>query len=198
MRYIANILTNRKFTDNELYNIVENKENLIENIPTLVIGWEYTKKLFKNANILNWEIDENTFWTYGNRERRSKYEENVDKFKKLALKRMIKSINYEFFNILIATEEEKKEFCNLITNHTTNVHINNDILYVLKPNTNDVIGISLRDIDYIEKDRKKILSKVFKNTSNNIISLTDVNLSYDIKNTLYKYSYTIPYLFGEQ
>ena len=35
---------------NELYNVVSDKNDLISDIPTLVIGWEYTKKLFKNNN----------------------------------------------------------------------------------------------------------------------------------------------------
>ena len=58
MKYIANILTNRKFNDTELYNIVSKKEDLISDIPTLVIGWEFTKKMYPNANILDWKIND--------------------------------------------------------------------------------------------------------------------------------------------
>lgn len=196
MKYIANILTNKKFNDNTLYNVVDCKENLIENIPTLVIGWEYTKKMFKNANILNWEIDENTFWTYGNRERRSKYEENLENFKNLALTRLVKSIKYEFLNLLTITKEDREKLCSLVVGGNINIHINNDIIYILKPETSIVIGISLRDVDYMGKDRKEFLSYFYKNKDNNIISLTDTNIPYDIKNTLYKHSYAIPYLFA--
>lgn len=196
MKYIANILTNKKFNDNTLYNVVDCKENLIENIPTLVIGWEYTKKMFKNANILNWEIDENTFWTYGNRERRSKYEENLENFKNLALTRLVKSIKYEFLNLLTITKEDREKLCSLVVGGNINIHINNDIIYILKPGTSIVIGISLRDVDYMGKDRKEFLSYFYKNKDNNIISLTDTNISYDIKNALYKHSYAIPYLFA--
>ena len=73
MKFIANILTDKPFTNAELYNVVSDKNNLIDGIPTLVIGWEYTKKMFNNANILDWEIDRNTYWTYGKREKRNKY-----------------------------------------------------------------------------------------------------------------------------
>lgn len=196
MKYIANILTNKKFNDNTLYNVVDCKENLIENIPTLVIGWEYTKKMFKNANILNWEIDENTFWTYGNRERRSKYEENLEKFKNLALTRLVKSVKYEFLNLLTITKEDREKLCSLVVGGNINIHINNDIIYILKPETSIVIGMSLRDVDYMGKDRKEFLSYFYKNKDNNIISLTDTNIPYDIKNALYKHSYAIPYLFA--
>lgn len=194
MRYIANILTDKNFKEKGLYNIVSSKKELIDGIPTLVIGWEFTKKLYNNANILDWEISRDVFWTYGNREKRNRYDENINKFKDLALLRFIKSVKYEYKNILLLTEEEKNEIIEIISGDGVNVYIHNDMLYVLKDNKN-VIGLSLRDIDYIGKDRKKILSKVFRNEKNHIISLTDSELSYDIKNTLYKYSYVVPYLF---
>ena len=194
MRYIANILTDKNFKEKGLYNIVSSKKELIDGIPTLVIGWEFTKKMYNNANILDWEISRDVYWTYGNREKRNRYDENINKFKDLALLRFIKSVKYEYKNILLLTEEEKNEIIEIISGNGVNVYIHNDMLYVLKDNKN-VIGLSLRDIDYIGKDRKKILSKVFRNEKNHIISLTDSELSYDIKNTLYKYSYVVPYLF---
>ena len=46
MKFIANILTDKPFKDNDLYNVVSDKNNLIGGIPTLVVGWEYTKKLY--------------------------------------------------------------------------------------------------------------------------------------------------------
>ena len=57
MKYIANILTNGIFED-ELYNVTSKKGDLIDGIPTLVIGWEFYKKRYSNANILESKIDE--------------------------------------------------------------------------------------------------------------------------------------------
>ena len=92
MRFIANILTDRKFDDCEFYNVVSKKEDLIENIPTLVIGWGFTKELYPEANIINWEIGNNIFWTFNNREKGNRYEETLKKFNKLALNNFIKKI----------------------------------------------------------------------------------------------------------
>ena len=91
MRFLGNILTNRKFEDCEFYNVVDKKEDLIINIPTLVIGWEFTKTLYPNANIISWEIENDIYWTFNNRERRQSYEEIIVKFKKLVVNRFIKS-----------------------------------------------------------------------------------------------------------
>ena len=95
MRFIANILTDKKFINSELYNVVDNKDKLIDGIPTLVIGWGFTKKMYPNASILNWSIDNNIYWTYGKREKRSRYEENIEKFRQFAISNFIKSVKYK-------------------------------------------------------------------------------------------------------
>jgi hypothetical protein len=192
MKFIANILTDKPFVNTELYNVVNDKDKLIDGIPTLVIGWEYTKKIYENANILNWEIDRNTYWTYGKREKRNRYEENLEKFRELALYRFIKSVKYSYFNILIASNEEKEYVWSLIDTDGTYVYLNNDMVYAFDEQENKVIGFSLRDIDYLKKDRKKVLSKIYSNT--NLIEVKD-NLSWETKNALRNCSYVIPFLW---
>jgi hypothetical protein len=192
MKFIANILTDKPFVNTELYNVVNDKDKLIDGIPTLVIGWEYTKKMYENANILNWEIDRNTYWTYGKREKRNRYEENLEKFRELALYRFIKSVKYSYFNILIASNEEKEYVWSLIDTDGTYVYLNNDMVYAFDEQENKVIGFSLRDIDYLKKDRKKVLSKIYSNT--NLIEVKD-NLSWETKNALRNCSYVIPFLW---
>lgn len=194
MKFIANILTEKPINNTELYNVVNCKENLIDNIPTLVIGWEYTKKMFPEANILNWEIDRNTYWTYGKREKRNKYEENMEKFRQLAMLRFIKSVKYKYVNLLISEKEEKDYIISLIKEKNTYIYIANDIVYLLDKINDLVIGFSLRDIDYLKKDRKKILSKIYNNKEN-IIDIKN-QFSWETKNSLYKYSYVVPYLWS--
>ena len=194
MKFIANILTDKPFTNAELYNVVSDKNNLIDGIPTLVIGWEYTKKMFNNASILEWEIDRNTYWTYGKREKRNRYEENLDKFRKLALTRFIKSVKYQYFNILTISNKEKEYILELLNDKSTYIYMNNDMVYVVDTTENGVIGFSLRDIDYLEKDRKKILSKIYTNKER-VIDIKD-KLSWETKNVLHNWNYVVPFLWA--
>jgi hypothetical protein len=196
MRYIANILTDKKLNFNKLYNVVSDKNDLIEDIPTLVIGWEYTKNIFPNANILNWEIGDNFYWTYGNREKRNKYDENLEKFKTLAIKRFVKSVKYVYYNILTADNLLKAYILNIIENIGSNLYIADNMLYIWDDNENVVIGISLRDIEYSGKDTKQIFSKIYKNPQNHIITINEDELTWDIRNSLRNYNYVIPYLFN--
>ena len=73
MQPIANILTKNWFNDKTLYNVVDKKCDLIEGIPTLCVGVEMTKKNYPNFNILDMNIDDETKWTYGPREKRNIY-----------------------------------------------------------------------------------------------------------------------------
>ena len=155
MKFIANILTDKPFVNNELYNVVDEKDKLIDGIPTLVIGWGYTKKMYPEASILNWSIDRNVYWTYGKREKRNRYEENIEKFRQLAITRFIKSVKYKYYSLLTISDDEKGYLISLFCKPNGSVvYINYNMVYVLDEN-NNVIGFSLRDIDYLGKDRKK-------------------------------------------
>ena len=196
MKYIANILTDKKFTDSELYNVVSSKDKLISDIPTLIIGWGYTKKMYPEANILNWKINDNIFWTYGKREKRNKYEENVEKFKKASINKFIKSVKYQYYNLLTISEEEKKYIISLLCRDCkTHIYINCDMVYIFDDENNIVIGFSLRDIDYINSSRKKMFNIILRNKNNNIIDIKDT-LSYDMKISLNECKYVIPYLYS--
>jgi hypothetical protein len=194
MKYIANILTDKQFSDNELYNVVSERDKLISGIPTLVIGWGYTKKMYPEANILNWKIDEDTFWTYGKRERRSKYDDNLIEFKKMSFMRFIKSIKYRFYSVLTSSEEEKEYIISLFTTPNGSlIYIKNDMIYILDGSI--VVGVSLRDIEYIGGDKKEYFSKIYSNKKNVIIDIKD-DLTYDTKIFLSGHNYVIPYLYA--
>lgn len=197
MKFIANILTDKPFTNAELYNVVSDKNNLIDGIPTLVIGWEYTKKMFNNASILDWEIDRNTYWTYGKREKRNRYEENLERFRQMSITRFIKSVNYRYSNILIADDDEKKHIFSLLDNDkdVLYAYLSNDMVYLFDNIDNSVIGFSLRDIDYLGKDRKRVLSKIYYNKNVQLIDIKDC-LTWETKNALRNCSYVIPYLWA--
>ena len=169
---------------------------MIGGIPTLVVGWEYTKKLYPEASILNWEIGNNVYWTYGNREKRNKYEENIVKFRQLALTKFIKSVKYKFYGLLTTTDEEKDYILNLIGKDSGSfIYMNYDMVYIFDVENNIVIGFSLRDIDYMGKERKGIFSKIYRNQNNNIIDIKD-SLTWDTKNALRNCNYVIPYLYA--
>ena len=195
MKYIGNILTEGKFSNNELFNVVSEKGKLISGIPTLCIGWYFTKENYPDVNIINWQIDENTYWTYGNREKRNRYEENVAKFKKLAIERLIKTVDYQFISVVTAEREDKVELNKLLLDDSTNIYANNDMMYVNGAGSNVVIGFSLKDVEFVGKSKKNIFDHINK-ASLSSISKAFNKISPETKIQLKNHNYVIPYLFS--
>ena len=195
MKFIANILTNKKFTGNELYNVVNSKELLIPDIPTLVVGWEFTKSLYPDVDITDWAIDDNTYWTFGNREKRSVYEDRIEKFKNIAINSVISSVKYKFINIL-ADKQSAKEFISKVDAESgITSYYYNGIVYVYIPSEGVVYGISLRDIDYVGNNPKTFLSQL--NGKENVKSVTtDGVISPETKFSFNGNNYVMPYILS--
>ena len=196
MKYIGNILSNNKIDDDPLYNIVKSKEELIDGIPTLIIGWEKVNQIYSNVKILDWNIEKDVYWTFGKRERRNQMEKDIAKFKKLAMAKLSTSITYTFLNILTANNEIKgRLFSSLISSEEKIVYINNDMLYIYYSNSKKVLGISLRDIEYGKGNIKKLFSILYSNGAIRIIKDKE-DVPFELRFSLKNSSYTIPYLYS--
>ena len=194
MTYLANVLTVENFDDHTYYNVVSNPKKLIDGIPTLIVGWETAKELHPEASILNWKIDNNTYWTYGKRVKREKNETDIKTFKELVMSRATKNIEYFFFNVLTATVDEKRRF-NIILSDSMRKYalISNGMLYVYFPETSEVIGVSLTDIEYSGIDSGKLLKKVRNNRAIKIVEERDF-VSFETRDLIKNKKYMIPYL----
>lgn len=194
MKYIANVLTEEKFDENTYYNVVKDKENLIEGLPTLIVGWEKAKEMYPEASILNWKINDDVYWTYGRRVKRERNENDIKSFKKLILSRVIEKADYWFFNVLTATKEEKIKFnITLSDSRRKFVLISNDMAYVFFPDTSETIGVSLFDIDYSGVGREKILNIFKKNAATTIVNERDF-ISFETRELITNKKFIIPYL----
>lgn len=194
MTYLANVLTVENFEDHTYYNVVSNPKNLIDGIPTLIVGWETAKELHPDASILNWKIDNDTYWTYGRRVKREKNEADIKAFKQLVMSRAVKNIEYFFFNVLTATKEEKMRFNIILSDSRVKFAlISNGMLYVYFPETSEVIGVSLSDIEYSGIDSGKLLRKVHNNRAIRIVEERDF-VSFETRELIKNKKYMIPYL----
>lgn len=198
LKYIANILTEEPFTGDTLYNVVSERESLVDGIPVLIIGWDITKELYPDASIIEWQVADNVYWTYGKYERREKYEENIKRFQKMALDNLRSTISYTFFDTLTESTARVDQFITFISNpgvHKT-VYLSNNMLYIFQEGFMKVIGVSLRDCEYLsETYKKRVFSAIYSNKEGVKILKTDEipgNLKYMMKGQ----EYIFPYLFS--
>ena len=192
MRYIANILTKSKVKFGRLFNKTQQKETLIDGIPTLIIGWELTREIYPEADILDWRIDDTTYWTFGSRERRNVYEERLRNFTSMAIDRFSQSVRYRYVNLLTAGEDEKREIIAEIDSISRKVFfIKKDIVY-LYGGSDTVSGFSLRDIRYEGKKARAILDRISSNAMNERIDESTVGK--EITDSFRNRTYLIPAL----
>lgn len=196
MNYLANIYTKSKLDIEPFFNVVDDENKLIDGIPTLIIGWDSVKSLYGDINILDKKVKDNIYWTFGKRERRNVMEVDVQKFKKKAMSIVSNNVKYKFFNILTAKNDKKKSFYALLkdTRRKTIFSFNN-MLYIYVDGTDTVVSISLRDVDYIGGDVKKIFSTLYNNKFVKVANdndLKDTNAKLFFKGNIY----LIPYIFS--
>ena len=197
MKYIANILTDEPFNEGELYNVVRDKNELVPDIPTLIIGWEKTKNEYPDASIIEWEVADNVYWTYGKYERRDKYEVNVKKFQDLSFKKFVESLKYVFYDVMLDGEDRFTKFIELLlSNVQKTVYITDDMMYIYIDYTKKVVGVSLRDCDYLgETYKKRIFSAMYNNPSVTLLKNNDV-IPKEIRFKTRGRAYILPYLYS--
>lgn len=199
MRFIANILIDGLFDgdSSELYNVTSERSSLIPGIPTLIVGWERTKKEYPDASIIEFEVADDVYWTYGKYERRDKYEDNLKKFYNLAIKKFINSVSYKFYDVILSGPERFNNFIASLRDKTEkNVYASGDMLYIYYKGKDFVIGLSLRDCDYADESYKKqIFSAVYSSDSVCLMKGNDdipKSVKYKIKDRVY----LLPYIFS--
>lgn len=202
MKKIANILTDGAFEDDGLYNVCKIADGLIPGIPTLIIGWSKVQLLksvgfLKHVSIIEWKIDDDTYWTWGSRERRQTMEKDIVRFRKIALSKFVKPLKYVFLNVLTASDETVGNFIkSLYDARKKAIFINNDIVYVYYEGNSNIIGFSLMDADYKGIDRKIFLRGLYGGKNN--VFIKDTNLiAFSIMNEFKNKMYVLPYLYSE-
>ena len=193
MKFIGNIVTESKALTIPFFNIVDTLEKADRNIPTLIIGWEKAKYYFQNVKILEWNICNNIYWTFGRREKGERFEVDIEKFKNLCLKDLYKKINYVFFNVLTEDLETKRNLFGFLKTNKITAYIENDFFYFFN-NANTIYGISLRDIEYEGENKNKFLSLIYSNK--NIEIVQKESITYDIRVQLQNKISYVSYLFS--
>ena len=197
MHYIGNILTNN-IIDVPMFNVVSNKTDIIDGIPTIVIGKDFSKSLYPERSIIDKVIDfkSQVFWTFGKRERRSSYESDMKWFKDFCLEYLRRKCRYVFFDLLTNDTESKSALYEMIMcEKGVTAMIYGDMVYVYNPCEEHVVGLYLKDVDYLKKDRKRLLSIIYNSDNVRLIDNKEV-VNGDDRMLFFDCMYVIPYIFS--
>jgi hypothetical protein len=194
--HIANIVTNSNITVDKYFNISNSLDNIIQDLPTLIIGWDIVKTINPDVDFIDKKLSDNIFWTFKKSERRDIYQEDLYNFITYCYKNLIKDIDYSFIDLITLTDSEIKEsFNNIKKCKKSATYQYNDMIYVYCDNT--IYGIDLKLVKYLDYDVKKTIEKIKKNSfvflsgDQILIEYKDIIESLDNEVKYVPYLYTI-------
>lgn len=194
--HIANIVTNSNIIVDKYFNISNSLDNIIQDLPTLIIGWDIVKTINPDVDFIDKKLSDNIFWTFKKSERRDIYQEDLYNFITYCYKNLIKDINYSFIDLITLTDSEIKEsFNNIKKCKKSATYQYNDMIYVYCDNT--IYGIDLKLVKYLGYDVKKTIEKIKKNSfvflsgDQILIEYKDIIESLDNEVKYVPYLYTI-------
>jgi len=153
---IGNIVSDTPLKVGEEFNIVDSLDDVIEGIPTLIVGHSIVKEKFgEDLDFIEREV-EGIHWTFTRQEQKKYHTPDLNKFIDLCFETCVNKIKYIFIDpIQFSKKNMKKVIVKILT-------IDEPISYVTEKNMlyifgeNLIFGIDLKLISFIGMDADKI------------------------------------------
>ena len=187
---IGNIVTKEKIKLNRKFNIVKNFTEIIDGIPTLIIGLDEAKLVSSDLNYIKRKISDDIFWTFNRKEKRTYFEEDLFYFIEFSYDRLIKPITYKFIDIIRLEDDDIKKLFKKLTLYDdiiTFYYENNIYMF----SNNIIYGIDTNQIKYISGDVDKLINKIKSISS---VFLDDSGILIEYNNELELFNDEIKYI----
>ena len=161
---VANIVSTNKVLVSEEFNVVTSLDNIIQGLPTLIIGFDVVNKKFPDFNILSKQLGPNLFWTFKRTEKRDKYEEDLTWFMAYAYQEFVKELKYVFVDPIQYQRFSIKKILKKMNSISKPVSFyNGRMVYVYGDNY--TFGIDMKLMKFVGLNTDKIISKIKSKSS---------------------------------
>ena len=192
---IGNIVSNNKIEVSEDFNVVDSFDEIIEGLPTLIIGWDYLNKNFSDYDVLTRKVTDNISWTFKKSENRTLFESDLYFFVYNTYHSLFNKIDYIFIDpILFSRRKIKKIIGKILSIDVLYSYQYNNMIYIYGDKL--VFGIDLSLLEFIDIKKEKILSKIKEIVT---IFLADDKLFIEYKKNIGEfdnYVRYVPYLYS--
>jgi len=191
---IANILSTTKIEAPEDFNIVKSSSDLIDGLPTLIVGYDYVNKHYQDFDITNIKLEPNLYWTFKKTEKRDKFEEDLRWFIRKVYEDLTDKLIYLFVDpIQHKPKTLRKIVKKILSLNDVITYQHNEMFYVYSDNL--IFGIDLKLLKYLGFNTDKIKEKI-KSISNVFLIDDEILIGYkkciETLNNRVRY---IPYLY---
>jgi hypothetical protein len=187
---IGNIIIDDYIKLDNKFNIIKSLDDIIPNIPTLVVGLDNAKKLDVKLNYLERKIDDNIFWTFNKKEKRVLFEEDLFYFIEHSYTLFREKISFKFIDLILSYSEDINNIFNKIkesNNVISFIYI--DMVYVFINKT--IYCFDLRQVVFIGKNKIKFIELI---KSLSYVFLEDKKILIEYKNELNMFNDEIKYI----
>jgi hypothetical protein len=157
--YVANIVTKNSLNVDKYFNVVESIGEIIQGLPTLIIGWDTVKTIKPDADFIDKKLDTDIFWTFKKNERRDIFEEDLYDFVNYSYNKLIKNIEYKFIDLISFNDSELKNTFKFIKKSKNVIGYKyNNMMYLYLDNI--IYGFDFKLVEYLDLDQQKTLEKI--------------------------------------
>ena len=156
---IGHVVCERHSKIDKNFNLIKSTDEIIEGLPTLIVGLNNAKSFTDKISYLDRKINTNTFWTFTRLEKRDLFEEDLFYFIKFSYDELLKSANFKFIDLILSDSDKiNKVFNNIKSSDKVITFSYENMVYV---HINDMIyGFDLRQVDYIGKSKNIFIDKI--------------------------------------
>lgn len=138
-------------------------------LPKIIVGREFSKKLNIKTSLLDKKISKNTFWTYTKKEKKSEHLEDIEKFKRFCIDNFLKKITYYYIDpFSLSYTQLKKIILKFKGNKFGLFYFNSNMCYIFFDNI--LFGINWESMEYVGISKNKIIEWL---KSNNFSTLPE-------------------------
>jgi hypothetical protein len=177
---IANIFSRSNIEAPQDFNVVTSFSDIIEGIPTLIVGYDYVNEHYPDFDITDICLGKDFYWTFRKTEKRDKYEQDLKWFITKVYADLTNELSYVFVDpiqyrgkTLVKIVKKIYSLKNIIS------YVNNEMIYIYGDKL--IFGVDLRLLTYMGVDTQKIQSKI-KAVSTVFLGSSDIFIEY--KNTI--------------
>ena len=156
---IGNVITDEKVKLDKKFNISNSLDDIIDTIPTLIIGLDNAKKLNTKLNYLDRKIDDNTFWTFNKKEKRVLFEEDLFYFIEHSYSLFRNKINYKFVDMILSESKYINNIFDELSDAERIISFTTlDMVYVFLDET--VYGFDLRQVTFRGRNKNTFIELI--------------------------------------
>jgi hypothetical protein len=156
---LANIVSDTKINVSQDFKVVDSLNDILEGLPTLIVGYERVNKLYPDFDITTNKIDDKTYWTFKKNEKRDKYEEDLRWFIKKVYSDLINNLSYVFVDPLQYRNKTLiKIIKKILSSNNIISYLHDEMVYIYTDNI--IFGVDLKLFKFLGFNIDKIKNKI--------------------------------------